>query len=903
MKGLWLALLLMLFCPGARAQAENPIWLQADGVTMSAIKKQTGLSLHWAGDSAPDLLWSLSIFAGEERVLRLLAVDGLDRKTMGWRPDLDPAPGMLKIRLDELWLAPGVYDLKIDLPDGRSQEFALWIEEASPGAREVSVDLPMDVTRLKGWRTDPVHGHHAYTWWPVPVPGRALLSLSETEWTLQTDGAGDSLGTRVVPGVTKVEIQEIARDQRIRTLVENRNGWILLGVIPICLAFCGLGSYRLWQTRNSAGLQGALAMSIGVGLMIVEPVLTDPGAFMLGTTAEDSAGMESVARLATMSSALWELSAHGNAFSWPDGHSWLGVEPGWLGYLIPTLFSVSTDPITAHNLALAVGTSLLCFFSWALMRTLGASQAGSLMGATAAALSPIILDDLDAQGLDQSCLFLLPLFMLLLHRSLRREGWMNPLLAGTTLAATCYAHRHIGPFLFLSTPLMMLWRLPGGGIKKRLARAGVLLATGFFLLTPSWLLGQLDDSSSSAEPEIRLIDSTPNIFKPFSDQTSRQRLLEAEEFNSAATDPLERLASTVGHSTGLSELMTPTDLLVAGGLFWPMALLSVAVARRRVLTAVVLADVALFLLLSLGPFLRMEAGRIGPALPFYGAWLVIPGFDRLVEVDQFLRMAAVLAPVPLALALDGGMDQVANLWARVLHASRLRTLGGQSRFSPFLAINRLVEPFVWQFKYAFHGPILIFLIAIWAGFSLSTKRIGMGEEESTGISTTAEPWTPPWPEIRRIPRHPGLKGLPKGSAIALPVMKDTQASVYLPLVRAGIALVNPPPPGIQDTPSAQRQSDLPSITRWVDENPLLNHLAWVSGSDGPSRFLSYDPDQASLYTQNLLETGLDYIIMFRSHMPSGELTFETEHALDELYPRVKDDGRVAVWAIRPVEDL
>jgi hypothetical protein len=125
-------------------------------------------------------------------------------------------------------------------------------------------------------------------------------------------------------------------------------------------------------------------------------------------------------------------------------------------------------------------------------------------------------------------------------------------------------------------------------------------------------------------------------------------------------------------------------------------------------------------------------------------------------------------------------------------------------------------------------------------------------------------------------------------------MDETRPGIYLPLVRAGIDLVNPAPSEIQ-------VSDAPS--EWVDENPLLNHLAWVSGSAGPGRILSYDPDQAAAYTQNLIETGLDYIIIFRSYMPSGELAFETEHALDQLFPRVKDDGRVAVWSIRPVEDL
>ena len=106
MKVLWWTLLAFLLCLPAWGQEDSPTWLQVDSIAGPAVQKETGLSLHWNGDSAPGLPWGLTILQGEERVLRLLSGDGLQRDRMGWRPDLDPTPGNLKIRLNELWLAP-----------------------------------------------------------------------------------------------------------------------------------------------------------------------------------------------------------------------------------------------------------------------------------------------------------------------------------------------------------------------------------------------------------------------------------------------------------------------------------------------------------------------------------------------------------------------------------------------------------------------------------------------------------------------------------------------------------------------------------------------------------------------------------------------------------------------------
>ena len=124
-------------------------------------------------------------------------------------------------------------------------------------------------------------------------------------------------------------------------------------------------------------------------------------------------------------------------------------------------------------------------------------------------------------------------------------------------------------------------------------------------------------------------------------------------------------------------------------------------------------------------------------------------------------------------------------------------------------------------------------------------------------------------------------------------MQETAPHLVLPLLRSNIRLVNP---AMTMNTSAPNRS-------WTEDNPLLNQIAWTSGSDGPRYRMSYDPEQSDLYTENLINTGLDYILMSRSMMPSEELILETEHLLDGLFPRVQDDGELVSWAVQPTGEV
>ena len=459
------------------------------------------------------------------------------------------------------------------------------------------------------------------------------------------------------------------------------------------------------------------------------------------------------------------------------------------------------------------------------------------------------------------------------------------------MAAAFHSHQTMGFFLLLVAPIMVLLRLPGPNIRRRIVRLGILTLTTSLLIAPS-LLWDANTSTVKSEPIMALTDSSVNLFRPFENQAINQQLQVEGSSLGNHIPPLQQLLQTVSNSIYWKDITTPQGLLSGGYLYWPLVLTALLVSRNRKQTAIVLIEVSVLLICALGPFLRLESGRIGPALPYYAFYLWFPGLENLSRTDIFAWMAAALAPIPIALGLDGAVDQIANLWSRILHFGRLQVLGARTRISPILAINRLLEPFIWQFKYAPYASLLLFGLCTSLGYKLTT--VGTSAPESANESSIERHESlQSWPNIRSIPRLAGLRGLQGSTMMVLPLMEDTSPDLVLPLLRSNIRLVNP---------AMTANTSAPHRT-WIEDNPLLNHIAWTSGSDGPRYRMSYDPEQAATYTEDLVNTGLDYILMSRSMMPSEDLILETEHLLDGLFPRVQDDGQLVSWAIQPTSEL
>ena len=159
-----------------------------------------------------------------------------------------------------------------------------------------------------------------------------------------------------------------------------------------------------------------------MAFLIVQPILNDPGAHLMDSESGDPEVIQSVAELATLASAVEHFHSQGNVFLWPDGVSGWTLSSGWLSQIPPAILSATVDPIIGHNISVAVGMALLCFFSWALIKALGASQGAAWMGAVACTLAPRILQDLDSQSIEQCSLFLVPLFLLNIHQAFDDEG-------------------------------------------------------------------------------------------------------------------------------------------------------------------------------------------------------------------------------------------------------------------------------------------------------------------------------------------------------------------------------------------------------------------------------------------------------------------------------------------------
>ena len=157
-----------------------------------------GASLDWRFALEPDHVAHVEILTADGlRVARLLAADGSKRSQIGWRPDLDPAPGQVAGRLEELWLAPGSYTVREILPD-EVRERVLSVVGA--GGRGVLVELHPQADGVVAWRRTDGRGHDGLAWAPAYPGGVTWLTVGAGEWRASQLGAPGGQANIVVDG-------------------------------------------------------------------------------------------------------------------------------------------------------------------------------------------------------------------------------------------------------------------------------------------------------------------------------------------------------------------------------------------------------------------------------------------------------------------------------------------------------------------------------------------------------------------------------------------------------------------------------------------------------------------------------------------------------------------------------
>ena len=301
----------------------------------------------------------------------------------------------------------------------------------------------------------------------------------------------------------------------------------------------------------------------------------------------------------------------------------------------------------------------------------------------------------------------------------------------------------------------------------------------------------------------------------------------------------KRVLAAGSMSLTAEELVSPRAWLPGGPWAWPLLLLAVMLAPNRRRAALGTAEVAVLMALSLGPFLHI-GGRPGAGLTPWGALaIVIPGFDQLKNVDRAALLAATLAPAVLALGAEGALQ----------------------RFERRFGVPA--------------GRVALTAIAAWMVLGLGGLRWQSDGPARNGIAIRTQLW----------PRHPGLEALPPGAVVSLPLDGPVAPGQAVPVLEAGLGLVNPPP--FEIPPDATGP--------WSDDLPLLNRLAILSGDAHGTRPLPPgDPDQD---IDVLVQAGVVGVVLHPDRMP-GPATAEAAAALlDELLPRVGEAHGAIVWAV------
>ncbi len=835
--------------------------------------------LDWAFAVDPDHVAIIEIQTLEGRLLhRLITQDGSSLSRQGWRPDLDPEPGWVRGSLEQLWLPAGTYRVVERLPEG---DYPRDIEIVADTDRLVLVTPPPGADGVSALHLGPGHQQardcrdcpapdmdDGFAWAPVEAGRFAFLGLGPGRWRAQSSGDARSDEIVIEEGIERVRL-EVWRRSGERVPDTSREGLVRWGLVPPTLVFLLVAVVGSWRQRKrlppALEILGAALACLALGLVAVSPLLGGFGERILLASPVLTDPLDSVAQLHCMATGLGGLTDICTSYGWPEGSTWLPTGPSWLGYLLPALVARVSDGLVGHNVGVLLAVVLLAFACWALARSLGAGPICSLLAAGGAAFAPVVLAELSLASLDRTTLYLIPVFFLALHRADAEEGWGWPVAAGAALAAVFYCQVHYGLYLAAAAPLLVLPRLVGARPLRRLGRMVLVGVVAAALLAPGlWVLQQGTAGTPYQDEQTRLLQVSEDLLHPVSIEEAQDYIDAHDPRRGQGQNPpmassTDRLLAASARSVNLRDFATPAELLPGRVYFWLLVAGAVVLVRPRRKVGLAALDALVLMVYALGPFLRTEDAYTGIPLPYYLNFLFIPGFEQLKQVNRYVLMAATIAPVPIALGLHALTARLRERW-------------------PVLALRRWVPL----------GLLGVALLLAWlvavraAGVNFSTfpprLRFAEAKSRSMGIVRFDRPAVAEYPPVA------AFEGLEPGPALALPLDEPTPAAMSIAASQAGLSLLNSPPFGMPD-----------SLMNpfWYETNGLLNRAARASGSTRPQRTLGGGRLEADI--QELLETGLRYVVLHRDLLAGPELAIDTEALLDRHCGRAADDGVVVVW--------
>jgi len=633
---------------------------------------------------------------------------------------------------------------------------------------------------------------------------------------------------------------------------------VRLVLAPITLGLLALAALLIWRARRTRGLRLAVALSLLMGAASVWPVFSSLTEQALLRDIRYRDGIDSIEMVASIQESLPRLSDMTRRYSYPEGATWLSGGPSWLGYLPAAFISVFTGPVAGHNLGSGLHMALLALAAWALGRALGLGPILAFLVAAGAAFSPKILLELDSCSLDRSTFYLVPLFFLCLHKATLEKGWRWPVIGGVALGAVFYGQTYYGLYLAAAAPLLVLPRLIARDGHRRLVRLALLGAVAAAILAPGLLAldrATVDTVYETPKQTMRQAFTDPLAPLDFSSVENLRNYRGRPEMDT----PRTRLLSTIAQSLSWSSVKAPEYMITGNSIYWPLVLLALLLAKRRMLCLVAAIDVVVLLMFSLGPFLKDGGEILGHAMPYYAYMLLVPGFENLKNVERYLLLAATISTIPLALGLQGLIQR--------LEAWRKFTLPAWAR-GVIVAVSVFGLCFL-HLPYNEQAPEL---------------KPGDPPYEPPPRLTYPNPSTVPFIIPEALEDLPGDQG-----AVVLPVVHPLSIPIRVATVQAGFLQVNGPSFG---TMSRTR------LSLWYEDNPFLNRLVRLSGSTRTNRDAPYDAKALKTAMAELRKHKMRYVVMFRDEMKKARHRVkEAEAFLDQHLKKVKDDGVVAVWEV------
>ncbi len=629
---------------------------------------------------------------------------------------------------------------------------------------------------------------------------------------------------------------------------DTTNDWMVWALLwPLSALFFGLAGWAAWRHRHARGIIPAMAVGLVLGYGSIWTSLPAPteNVLTLGPNASDP--INSIETVGAVRQAFWRGAAATQCFSYPEGATWINLGPTVLGYILPAGLSVVTNDAAAHNLGVGLGVALLFLAAWVMARAFGVGPITAMLAAGGAAYAPVVLRELDQLSLDRATLFLVPLFFLCFHKAAREPGWRWPVAAGVALAAVFYGQTYYGMYLAAACPLLVIPRLIGRDVGRRLVRMAVVGLVALALMAPGFYILKQVAKHSGWETKKTLRQTAKDIWHPVPQKTIKEYIKHHKFRHLPMRTPEERLMASMTLSTNTLTFKWPTDYIPGGWGYWGLVLMALAFSTRRLLTLVAVLDVVALLILSMGPFMQDDFGLTDIPMPYYFYFLYVPGFEQLKNVNRIVLLAATISVIPLALGLAGLWERLRGIGLRVPAAARV-------------------------------------VVVAAAAFCVTSLHLPERRELARPPETRPPMLTWPQPKVHAFKIPAAMKKVEPGPAMFLPVKEPSPPALSVAAMQLGWKMTNHPTYGLP------RRLPLPF---WFESNAFLNNVVLASGSTRANR--RYEMTDPQKETAKVQKYGLRYIVMFRHLLPTKKAITDATALLDKHMKKVADDGKVAVW--------